>query len=284
MNKIINYILEHKKLIAVIGAAAIVLASVFILEGKNPPKQVSNINDNINDVTENPTESTLPIVGAVINASAAPSQSPTFVIKPTEKTHEYEEEQNIIYNDNINEEYYADIEYSIESGMEINPETGNDMYMTEPVPEGKPIPQEPQETIIKEEEHICTIAVSCKTLLINSERLNKEKHELVPEDGYILKPEQAVFYEGESVFNVLQRTLKQKKIHMEFSDNPIYNSAYIEGINNLYEFDAGTQSGWVYRVNDWFPNYGCSRYVVNDGDMIEFLYTCDRGRDVGGHN
>ena len=90
------------------------------------------------------------------------------------------------------------------------------------------------------------------------------------------------FYEGESVFNVLQRTCKQQKIHMEFSNTPIYNSAYIEGIHNLYEFDVGNLSGWMYKVNGWFPNYGCSRYQLKDGDVIEWVYTCDLGYDVGG--
>jgi uncharacterized membrane-anchored protein len=57
---------------------------------------------------------------------------------------------------------------------------------------------------------------------------------------------------------------------------------YIQGINNIYEFDAGALSGWMYRVNGWFPNYGASRYVVQQGDVIEWVYTCDLGRDVGG--
>ena len=43
---------------------------------------------------------------------------------------------------------------------------------------------------------------------------------------------------------------------------------YIEGINNLYEFDCGEQSGWMYSVNGWFPNYGCSRYQLKDGDVV----------------
>ena len=37
----------------------------------------------------------------------------------------------------------------------------------------------------------------------------------------------------------------------------------------------------MYKVNGWFPNYGCSRYSVQDGDVIEWVYTCDLGRDVG---
>ena len=62
----------------------------------------------------------------------------------------------------------------------------------------------------------------------------------------------------------------------------MYNSAYIEGINNLYEFDCGELSGWMYSVNDWYPNYGCSCYTVQPGDVICWVYTCDLGQDVGG--
>lgn len=81
---------------------------------------------------------------------------------------------------------------------------------------------------------------------------------------------------------VLKRETRASKIHMEFVFTPMYNSAYIEGIHNLYEFDCGNLSGWMYKVNGWFPNYGCSRYMLKNGDVIEWVYTCDLGRDVGG--
>jgi hypothetical protein len=38
----------------------------------------------------------------------------------------------------------------------------------------------------------------------------------------------------------------------------------------------------MYKVNDWFPTYGSSRYALKDGDRIEWIYTCDLGRDIGG--
>ena len=69
---------------------------------------------------------------------------------------------------------------------------------------------------------------------------------------------------------------------MEFSETPLYGSTYIEGIGNLYEFDCGALSGWMYRVNGTFPNYGCSSYILSDGDVVEWVYTCDLGKDVGG--
>ena len=166
--------------------------------------------------------------------------------------------------------------------MDIDPATGKDKYLTDPVPEGKPAPVEPQDVTVTDVAHVCTISISCTTILDHMDWLDPEKVELVPEDGIILAPVTVTFYEGESVFNVLQRTCRQNAIHMEFENTPMYNSAYIEGIHNLYEFDCGELSGWMYSVNGWFPNYGCSRYALQAGDVIRWVYTCDLGNDVGG--
>lgn len=174
------------------------------------------------------------------------------------------------------------LDYSKAQGMDIDEATGKDKYLTDPVPEGKPIPVEPQDAAISDTAYTCTLSISCATILDNMDWLDPEKVELVPENGWIMEPTEVVFYEGESVFNVLQRTCKQNKIHMEFSNTPMYNSAYIEGIHNLYEFDCGELSGWMYQVNDWFPNYGCSRYVLQDGDVVKWEYTCNLGVDIGG--
>ena len=177
----------------------------------------------------------------------------------------------------------GDAEYSAQQGMQLDPSTGLDKYGTSAVPEGKPVPVEPENVEISDVEHKCTISISCATILDNMGWLDPEKVELVPEDGWILKPIEVTFYEGESVFNVLVRTCKQQGIHMEFVNTPMYNSAYIEGIHNLYEFDCGQLSGWIYKVNGWSPNYGCSRYALKDGDVIEWQYTCDQGMDIGAY-
>ena len=160
--------------------------------------------------------------------------------------------------------------------------TDQDKYLTDPVPEGKPLPIEPEnQEINKGKAYTCTFSIECSTILNNLENLDPDKLELVPSDGVILPPTTVTFYEGESVFDVLQRVCKENNIHLEFSWTPIYNSAYIEGIHNLYEFDCGALSGWMYRVNGWYPNYGCSRYQLADGEVVEWRYTCDLGLDVG---
>jgi hypothetical protein len=160
---------------------------------------------------------------------------------------------------------------------------GKDKYNTDPVPEGKPKPVEPEDAEVnKGTSYTCSFSIECSTILNNLDMLDPDKLEMVPSGGVILRKTTVTFYEGESVFDVLQRVCKEKGIHMEAEWTPIYNSAYVEGIHNLYEFDVGELSGWMYKVNEWFPNYGCSRYGLKDGDVICWVYTCDLGQDIGG--
>lgn len=127
----------------------------------------------------------------------------------------------------------------------------------------------------------CTLYIDCKSILNNMDMLNPDKVELVPEDGIILPKVTVGFEDGDSVYDIMLRELLARNIHIEAEFVPAFGTAYVEGINNLYEFDCGPMSGWEYRVNGVFPNYGCSQYKPKDGDSIEFLFTCDLGADVG---
>ena len=161
--------------------------------------------------------------------------------------------------------------------------SGKDKYNTDPVPEGKPKPVEPEDQEVdKGTSYTCTFSIECSTILNNLDMLDPDKLEMVPSGGVILSKTTVTFYEGESVFDVLQRVCKEKGIHMEASWTPIYYSAYVVGIHNLYEFDCGALSGWMYNVNGWYPNYGSSRYQLKDGDAVEWRFTCDLGNDIGG--
>lgn len=143
---------------------------------------------------------------------------------------------------------------------------------TPPAPEPEPDP----------ETFTVTLSVRCDTILQNRDKLKPEKLALLPENGVLFAAKEVTVNRGESVFHLLQREMKRAKIHLEFENTPLYQSAYIEGIGNLYEYDCGEQSGWMYRVNGVFPGYGCSKYQLKAGDVVEWVYTCDLGRDVGG--
>ncbi len=135
-------------------------------------------------------------------------------------------------------------------------------------------PAEPQKSI-------CTLEIRCDTVTDTSKLENEAVIPYIPADGVILPTTEAEFDAGETVFDVLYRVTRSKDIHMEFREDPLYSGAYIEGINYLYEFDGGSLSGWMYKVNGQFPNYGCSQYTVQENDKIVWMYTCDLGRDVG---
>ena len=127
-----------------------------------------------------------------------------------------------------------------------------------------------------------TLSIRCDTLLDHIHMLDRDKHELVPDDGIIFPETIVAAQAGDSVFDVLLREMRSAGIHMAFRNTPVYNSVYIEAINNLYEFDAGPLSGWLFSVNGYFPGIGTSAYILEPGDMIEFLYTLDLGWDLDG--
>ena len=60
----------------------------------------------------------------------------------------------------------------------------------------------------------------------------------------------------------------------------LQKTEYIEGIGNLYERDGGRWSGWMYSVNGVYGDVGCGQFELNDGDVIEWNYTCDLGLDL----
>ena len=185
----------------------------------------------------------------------------------------------------------ADEKDALGPGFNVDEETAEtmdfskyeeDKYHTSAVPEGQQQPVEPENQNVDESvTNTCFLTIRCDTILNNMDMLTPGKEVLIPGDGVILDWTEVSFHPGESVFDILKRETHDRLIHMESSFTPMYNSAYIEGIHNLYEFDCGSESGWMYCVNGWFPNYGVSRYQVQEGDEIEFHYTCDLGRDVG---
>ena len=142
------------------------------------------------------------------------------------------------------------------------PKPENNQTITSPKPENKTV----------------TIAISCKTAINNG--LNKKPgFSHLPSTGIILQNMKVEFNEGDTVFDILVKVTRKKGIHMEYRGSG--SNTYIEGINNLYEFDGGSNSGWMYSVNGVYPNYGVGAYKVKSSDVIKFNYTCNLGADLG---
>lgn len=125
---------------------------------------------------------------------------------------------------------------------------------------------------------VCTLSVSCETILNNMDKLDKSKVSLVPADGILYKTADVDIREGDTAFSLLERELVMNNIHFEYNKT---TNVYIEGIGNIYEFDCGELSGWMFKVNGEFTDTACDAYVLKPGDVVEWVYTCDMGRDVG---
>lgn len=138
-----------------------------------------------------------------------------------------------------------------------------------------PIPIKPENTDKKE----VTIAINCFTAVAKGLDKQEKFKEVVPANGIILPPTKVEFKDGETVFDVLKRVTREKKIQMQYEGSK--RNPYINGINNLYESDGGPISGWMYCVNKVYGNYGCNETKLKNGDVIEWNYTCDMGRDLG---
>lgn len=120
----------------------------------------------------------------------------------------------------------------------------------------------------------CTITIQCTSILDNMDKLKEGKESYVPSSGYILSTTMT-YTDGETVFDVLTRACSSYGIQIEYAYTPMYGTYYIEGINQLYEFDCGGTSGWKYSVNGTSPNVGCSDYIVNENDSIVWYYYCE---------
>ncbi len=138
---------------------------------------------------------------------------------------------------------------------------------------------------IKPDSKTVFLSVRCDTVLKNRDKLSKELNtdEFIPKDGVVLPKTQYVLRDDDTVFAVLKRSMQYNKIQFEFQGNPIKgkSGAYIKGIHYIYEFSCGPLSGWMYKVNGAFSSGDSSSFVLKPGDYIEWVYSCDLGRDVG---
>ena len=117
-----------------------------------------------------------------------------------------------------------------------------------------------------------TLSIRCDAI---AEMIDSE---YISDDGMILGASAFDIEEGDTVYDIL--TEAARKYHIQLENNGTSEMAYISGIQYLYEFDYGDLSGWIYRVNGRQPSVSCGEYALSDGDVIEFLYTLELGKDM----
>lgn len=124
-----------------------------------------------------------------------------------------------------------------------------------------------------------SLEINCSEILLNYDYLDEQlkNSNLIPDNGLILENTEYYLLEDDTVFTLLNRILKYKKIPLDYEgeENNIFNPIYVTGINNICEFSCGPSSGWRYLVNGDFPDCCCSDYKLKDGDNVIFYYVCE---------
>lgn len=108
--------------------------------------------------------------------------------------------------------------------------------------------------------------------------------------GTIIAETKVPYVAGDTAADVTVRLLDAMKLEYKYTgtvDELFYLSALKNfELNGTYyaefgEFNAGGQSGWCVRVNNWHINQASSAVEVEDGDVVSWLYTCQYGADIG---
>jgi uncharacterized protein YjdB/putative cell wall-binding protein len=103
-------------------------------------------------------------------------------------------------------------------------------------------------------------------------------------DGYkgnIVNEPSVSFTKGDTVFDVVKRTLESKNISMDYEGSG--GTTYVQAIDGEREFDRPqgggkpNYSGWKYSVNGTFPNYSCGaeEETLQGGEKIHWVYVLD---------
>lgn len=123
-----------------------------------------------------------------------------------------------------------------------------------------------------------TIEITCSSVLDNMNKLDSGLEDYIPDDGIILEKTEYQIKENDTVYSVLSRAVRENQIQIEVqgSDENALSTVYVEGINYLYEFSCGSESGWIYKVNDEYAEKGCDSFNLKDGDEIQWIYICSQ--------
>ncbi len=128
------------------------------------------------------------------------------------------------------------------------------------------------------------IRIDCSTILDHPDQIPQEWLDsgMIPADGILLEKDGLTVHDGESVFDLLLEAASAEKIPVEYGGGPAgLAPVYIRSIGGIREFSFGPLSGWMFRVNGTFAGSDSSAVKLQAGDSVEWVFTCDLGRDVG---
>jgi len=83
---------------------------------------------------------------------------------------------------------------------------------------------------------------------------------------------------GDTAYSILRRP--EFGLTIQSSGHSVWAGMYVQSINGWGEFDGGPLSGWMYVVDNVFPDFSSSEFELQDGQVLHWLYTYDLGTDL----
>ncbi|MCR5143723.1 MAG: DUF4430 domain-containing protein [Lachnospiraceae bacterium] len=120
----------------------------------------------------------------------------------------------------------------------------------------------------------CTISIDCSSISGNGALTAAGNPQLegYAANSWILAPTSITVTDTNGdgrvgVDEAIKQACDSRGIQYEFK-----GSSYLRGMNYLYEFNAGPNSGWMYKVNGRIPNKGCNTYYLEGSENVEWYY------------
>lgn len=153
-----------------------------------------------------------------------------------------------------------------------NPTSTPTPPVTQPPAETAPPP--PAETTQPVTEESKTVTVTLSADFKTAIAYGSETAKAIAEDGVLLSGKRIELERGASVYDAL------KKSGLVVGAQNDRMGVYVYSIQSLKMKECGGKSGWLYSVNGSYPSKSCDQYILQEGDVIRWRYTCDNGNDV----
>lgn len=93
------------------------------------------------------------------------------------------------------------------------------------------------------------------------------------DEAVILEEVNITFNEGQTVLDILKKATRDAEVPMEYTG--IGAAVYVKGIDNVYEFDKGPESGWIYSVNGEVCAESAGAVKPGEGDAVVWQYVLE---------
>lgn len=104
--------------------------------------------------------------------------------------------------------------------------------------------------------------------------------------GQILKQTEVDIQKDDTMAAVIGRALDKSGMTMSMPSGYIssiggFKDSKGHKVDSFGEGSAGEMSGWMVTINDWLADSGVNDVRVEDGDIIDMMYSCNGGEDIG---